>query len=146
MWQLQTPIYINQAKQIFDALQVNNIKNSWLSTHFQKVQFLHKYRNLPLKKSFHIFFMWFSHTKDLFSFNRNWWNDNIFEGVFTYLILLLKEQGFFCTNVIWKLRKKLHKNINSPSENISSNWAEHYITEQVWCTCYFPILFGIPET
>ena len=92
LWQLQTPIYINQAKQIFDALQVNNIKNSWLSTHFQKVQFLHKYRNLPLKKSFHIFFMWFSHTKDLFSFNRNWWNDNIFEGVFTYLIFLLEQK------------------------------------------------------
>ena len=32
MWQLQNPIYINEAKQIFNALHVNNIKNSshWL--------------------------------------------------------------------------------------------------------------------
>ena len=28
MWQLQNPIYINEAKQIFNALHVNNIKNS----------------------------------------------------------------------------------------------------------------------
>ena len=112
MWQLQTPIYINQAKQIFNALQINNIKNSWLSTHFQKVQFLHKYRNLPLRKSFHIFF----HTKDLFPFNRNWWNDNNLEGVFSIYILTPGWTGLFKRfsriflykyNV--KTSKKLHK-------------------------------------
>ena len=112
---------------------------SWLSTHCQKVQFLHKYRNLPLRNSFHIYFMWFPHTKDLFPFNRNWWNDNILEGVFSIYILtpgwtgLFKRfQGLFCTNIMWKLRKNYTNGIFTKTEKKLFYWLRKTFVIRGW--------------